>query len=147
MKKQSYRNHVRLHPLYHFVLFPLTFLFILCSGYLFYTKGIVNKQWIEGAYHALAGAIALIVSVLIRSYPLKIQDRLIRTEIRMRYLAATGQHFNGTEKKLSTHQLTALRFASDTELPTLIEQTVTEELPALEIKKRIRKWKGDYYRI
>jgi hypothetical protein len=147
MSKQSYRNHSRYHPLYHFFLLPITLLFLVLSGYFFIQKAIFQGQWAEGIYYLLAGLIASVVVVLVRMTPMKIQDRLIRSEVKLRYLAATGNHLNGIEKQLRTSQLISLRFASDEELPRLVEQTVQEDLSAQEIKKRIKKWKGDYYRI
>ncbi|MBC7920878.1 MAG: hypothetical protein H7Z75_07265 [Ferruginibacter sp.] len=147
MNRQSYSNHSRYHPIYHFFLLPATALFVGLSVYFFVQKSILSGQWAEGIYFLLAGLIAAVVVVLVRSNPLRVQERVIRSEIKLRYLAATGQHLNGTEKNLRTSQMTALRFASDEELPRLVEQTVREELPAGEIKKRIRKWKGDYHRL
>ena len=147
MSKQSYRNHSRYHPIYHFFLLPATVSFAGLSVYFFVQKAIWSGQWAEGIYFLLAGLIAAVAVALVRSNPLKVQDRLIRSEIKLRYLAATGHHLNGAEKSLRTNQMTALRFASDEELPRLVEQTVQEELPAGEIKKRIRKWRGDYHRV
>lgn len=101
----------------------------------------------EGIYFLLAGCIAALTVILVRSYSLRIQDRIIRAEVKSRYFASAGTYMNGLEKNLRTSQLMALRFASDEELPRLAEQAVQEELTAAEIKKRIKKWKGDYYRI
>ena len=147
MSKQSYSNHTRYHPLYHFFLVPATLLFTALSFYYFVQKGFYEKQWVEGIYFLLAGCIATVIVILVRGYALRVQDRLIRVEIKSRYLASTGTHLNGLEKSLRTSQLIALRFASDEELPRLIEQTIQEDLSTSEIKKRIKKWKGDYYRI
>ncbi len=147
MSRQSYSNHSRYHPIYHFFLIPFTLLFFGLSIYIFIQKAVYQREWIEGIYYLLAGLIATILVILVRSNPLKVQDRVIRSEIKLRYLSATGNHLNGVEKNLRTNQLIALRFASDEELPRLIEQTVQEELPPPEIKKRIKKWKGDYQRI
>ena len=147
MSKQSYSSHTRYHPLYHFFLLPATFAFTGLSVYLFFKKAVDEDQWMEGIYFLLAGCIAAQTVILVRSYSLRIQDRVIRAEVKSRYFASAGTHMNGLEKSLRTSQLIALRFASDEELPRLAEQAVQEELSATEIKKRIKKWKGDYYRI
>jgi len=147
MSKQSYSNHTRYHPLYHFVLFPATITFTGLSIYFFFKKAVYENQWMEGIYFLLAGCIAALTVILVRSYSLRIQDRVIRTEVKSRYFASAGTHMNGLEKSLRTSQLMAIRFASDEELPRLAEQAVQEELSAAEIKKQIKKWKGDYYRI
>ena len=147
MNKQSYGNHARYHPIYHFFLLPATGLFVGLSVYLFVQRALLSGRWAEGMYFLLAALIAVVVVVLVRSNPLRVQERVIRSEIKLRYLAATGHHLDGAEKGLRTSQMTALRFASDEELPQLVEQTVREELPAGEIKKRIRKWKRDHHQI
>jgi hypothetical protein len=51
------------------------------------------------------------------------------------------------ERKLNTSQIIALRFASDTELLSLIEVTLEEELTPSQIKKKIKHWKGDYLQV
>jgi hypothetical protein len=147
MSRQSYSNHSRYHPIYHFFLLPATVLFICLSLYLFVQKAIHQEEWALGIYYLLAGAMAATIVALLRYYPLRVQDRLIRAEIKIRYMASTGTPLNGIEKNLRTSQMIALRFASDEELPRLIEQTVQEELSAKEIKKRIKKWKSDHQRI
>jgi len=84
---------------------------------------------------------------MMRRQALMNQKRLIRLEMRFRFFALTGKPFNEYENKLTTNQLGALRFASDTELLSLIDLTVQEKLPAAQIKKKIKNWKGDYYQI
>ena len=47
----------------------------------------------------------------------------------------------------SEAQLTALRFASDRELPELIEKALAAEMPAPEIKKNIAARRADRFRV
>lgn len=44
------------------------------------------------------------------------------------------------------HQKIALRFASDEELVSLVERTLTEGLTPKESKQAIKNWKADYHR-
>ena len=44
-------------------------------------------------------------------------------------------------------QIIALRFASDEEFVELVERAIQENLSSAEIKKAIKNWKGDYYRV
>jgi hypothetical protein len=49
---------------------------------------------------------------------------------------------------LSISQLVALRFASDAELPALVEKVLNENLTSSsEIKKLVSDWQGDYHRV
>src|SRR5262245_56637846 len=78
-------------------------------------------------------AFALMCSVLMaRGYALRNQDRIIRLEMQIR-LARLGlaPEFD----RLSMHQLVALRFASDVELPMLLQRAITENLTADQIKR------------
>jgi hypothetical protein len=51
-------------------------------------------------------------------------------------------------KDLRAGQLVALRFASDEELPNLVERTLNGEFKTgKEIKLAIKNWRGDYLRV
>jgi hypothetical protein len=79
-----------------------------------------------------------------RVYGLADQDRIIRLEERLRIAALVP----GAEvQRLSTRQLIALRFASDTELPALVRRTLAEGLDPKSIKQSIVVWRPDYHRI
>jgi len=49
--------------------------------------------------------------------------------------------------ELTVDQLCGLRFASDAELPKLVERTLNEKLKRSEIKKAIQTWRPDYWRV
>jgi len=78
---------------------------------------------------------AILVS---RLYAVGLQDRIIRMEMRYRPRAAT----------LTTKQLVGLRFASDAELPDLINKVLDEKLDKPNpIKKLVKDWQPDFERI
>jgi hypothetical protein len=81
--------------------------------------------------------------VISRVYIVRLQDRIIRLEMRVR-LARLGQE--AQYDRLSTPQLVALRFASDAELPALMQRALGEKLTGRQIKESIRDWQPDYYR-
>jgi hypothetical protein len=78
-----------------------------------------------------------------RVYIVRLQDRIIRLEMRVR-LARLGREADFD--RLSKRQLVALRFASDAELPALIQRTLGENLDSRQIKDAVRDWQPDYHR-
>ena len=80
-------------------------------------------------------------------YSLTIQNRLIRMEMRFRYHVLTGHRLEPLEQQLTLRQIIALRFASDEELPALVQRAIAENLPPKEIKKSIKNWQADDMRV
>ena len=81
--------------------------------------------------------------LMIRRYATRLQDRIIRLEMRMR-LAALGREHDMA--RLSTRQLVALRFASDAELAALAERAVRENMTPDQIKRAVTNWQPDLMR-
>ena len=109
---QSFANHVRLHPPFHFFLLPGTLVLLILS--------IVN---VVRRYHRLDAWILLLIGILFplamllsRMYPMRVQDRLIRLEERLRLQALLSAELSVRIPELTESQLIALRFASDEEL-------------------------------
>jgi hypothetical protein len=86
-------------------------------------------------------AIALVL--ISRAYTVRLQDRIIRLEMHGR-LDRLGRAADFG--RLSIKQLTALRFASDRELPALLDRTLTENLAPDQIKRAVTDWQPDLYR-
>ena len=94
------------------------------------------------------GLLCLSISVLMlvtisRVYIVRLQDRIIRLEMRLR-LSRLGREAD--YERLSTRQLVALRFASDAELPALVGRALAENLTGLQIKEAVREWQPDHHR-
>ena len=94
---------------------------------------------------ALVALAAVVVSALwlVRVFALRLQNRIIRLEMQVR-LARLGREQD--LRRLATPQIVALRFASDSELPALIDRALSENMPADAIKRAVRDWQGDYFR-
>jgi hypothetical protein len=84
------------------------------------------------------------VVALVRSYGLKVQDRAIRAEERLRHFVLTGQPL---DKRLRMGQIVALRFATDEEMPALAKRAAEESLTPKQIKEAIKVWKADLRRV
>ncbi len=140
---QNYANHVRWHPPFHFVLTPLLLIHLLWTCF---------RLWKEPSLataEALLLSIALILlGLLVRVNPLRAQDRLILLEERLRYQQLLPSDLAARAASLRPAFIVALRFASDEELSGLVQQALDGKFakPA-EIKRAIRNWRGDYFRV
>jgi hypothetical protein len=76
-----------------------------------------------------------------------LQNRIIVDEVKFRYFRLTGKSIDEMSYTFSDSQLFALRFANDDEFLKLVEDTVSENLNADQIKKRIKNWKADNRRV
>jgi hypothetical protein len=81
-----------------------------------------------------------------RVYTVKLQDRIIMLEVKVRAaeLLAAGQ--DAQLAKLNSKQIAALRFAADEEFGALLERAARENLPPKDIKAAIKSWRPDPYR-
>lgn len=139
---QNLKNHPRLDPLYHFFIFGLYLLNLVFACVHLYRQPTFFPAWY------LVLSISAIVPILkLRTYPLKVQDRVIRLEERLRLQALSPQEWHAQIFRLSEDQLIALRFAGDDEVVELARQAVEHNLNRKQIKERIRNWRADNWRV
>jgi Family of unknown function (DUF6526) len=146
---QSYAHHTRWDPAFHFFLIPVFLLCLIVSIVYFFAH--VLHSNLHHNLHALLiilMASALLVAVFkIRLYALKVQDRVIRLEERLRLTQLLPEPLRSRIPELTVAQLVALRFASDAEIPKLVERTLKENLSRADIKKSIQNWRPDNWRV
>ncbi|MGA9527504.1 MAG: DUF6526 family protein [Terriglobales bacterium] len=144
---QSYSNHVRRDPWFHFFVLPVFVLALLAA----ITHIFLAFHHHHHRFHAILLtilALAALVAILkIRMYTLKVQDRVIRLEERLRLATLLPESLRNRIPELSERQLIALRFASDGELAGLAQQALDEKLSPDEIKKSIKNWRADNWRV
>jgi hypothetical protein len=145
MKNQNYGNHTRYNPFQHFVLAPLTLIFLGWTGNKMDFSS--TETTLESIYLFIGAFILFLLPLLARLYALKLQNRIILNEMRNRYFHLTGKTFDEKERELRLGQIIALRFASDAELLNLMDRAIAEKITAKEIKQQIKNWKGDYLRV
>ena len=141
-KPQTFANHARYDPPYHFFVLPVFFLLAI-AGTIHFIRW---PGWHSALMFVVAVALATAVSK-IRTYALRVQDRIIRLEERLRLTALLTEPLRSRIPELSEGQLVALRFASDAEAPALTERALAEKLSRADIKKAIQTWRPDYWRI
>jgi hypothetical protein len=144
MPEQSFANHARYVRGFHGVIPTLLLLALAGSVYGLF------RAFQYGAFRVWAASnVLLVVAVAIlvwyaREFPLKAQDRAIRAEEGLRHFILTGQRL---DPRLTVRQVVALRFAGDAEFPELSRRAAEEGLRPSEIKKAIREWRADLYRV
>ena len=139
---QNLANHTRWDPPFHFFILPVFLITWIVSIVVLVRHPCFYSAW--GVVLATAAAIAVLK---IRQYAVKVQDRVIRLEERLRLATLLPAAQQAQIARLSEDQLIGLRFASDEELPSLVSKTLTENLKRADIKKAIRNWRGDYWRV
>jgi hypothetical protein len=141
---QNLKNHPRFNPPFHFFILPMLLLNLIFSIY------VTIHHWPEHRALFLWWIVMSIVLFMLagisRSQTLRVQDRIIRLEERLRLQALLPAEDRAHIDELSIKQLIALRFASDAELPALVRKTLTQNLEPKAIKQSIINWRGDYYR-
>ena len=143
MQTQSYKQHARYVPLWHFI---LSLILIVCFAASIWNLIRANDHH-QGR---LVGAIILGLSIggliifwYARAFAIAAQDRGIRAEENLRHFALTGKLL---DSRLTLSQVIALRFAADTEFLILAEKAANENMRSTDIKKAIVNWRPDYHR-
>jgi len=145
VKQQSFRSHASKDSAFVFFLLP-ALLVNLILGIVILVMNL-HSQLILSLWIVILSFAMCIVAMKLRSYPLKVQDRVIRLEERLRLAALLPEPLKKRIPELSADQLVGLRYASDAEIASLVELTLEKDLDRKQIKERIQTWRPDYFRI
>jgi uncharacterized membrane protein (DUF485 family) len=142
-EQQNYSNHVRWVPLFHFFVLPVLLANFFTSVFRWRFLGF-SWGWLIGMLTALA---LFILAVFARAFALKVQDRVIRIEERQRCERLLPAELKSHIEEITPGQFVALRFASDDELPGLVNKVLTDKISDTKtIKQMVKNWRGDYLR-
>lgn len=148
-KSQNYANHTRFDPWFHFFLAPIFVLGVILALVHFFAH--LSHSGFRDNFHAvliIVLALALLtLTAKARLYALKVQDRVIRLEERLRLTQLLPEPLRSRIPQLTEDQLIGLRFASDAELPKLAERALNEKLTRKQIKQAVQNWRPDYWRV
>ena len=143
MAEQSFESHARWLPPFHFFVLPVLLINI---GFQIY--------WCVRAWFSVSGMLSALVAVALfvgigtaRGMALKVQDRVIRLEERLRFERVLPADMHARIGEFTIDQIVALRFASNAELPSLARKVLDEKMvDRKEIKKMIKTWRPDFAR-
>lgn len=147
MKEQSYANHARYVPGFHFVTFGILVVNVLWSLYRLFRPYEEGVPVFDRLLAVLVAGGILAVAFYARMFALAVQDRVIRNEMLARLATALPPDLRPRIGELRRGQIIALRFAGDEELPELTRQVLDGRLTkGNEIKQAIRSWQADHLR-
>ena len=139
---QTYATHRRFYPLFHFVVFPILTANLLVQLLVLYRHP--NRWSVWNVFVAFA---FVAFSWTTRTMVLRVQDRLVSFEERLRLQQILPPDLRSRIGELRTNQLIATRFCDDAEAPELCRAILNGEVKTREeIKKRIKTWRPDLLR-
>lgn len=148
-KPQSAASHTRWDPPFHFFILPIFLLGLILTLIHFFahiTHGDMRDH-IHAFLLILLALAFLLLAFKVRLYSLKVQDRVIRLEERLRLTQLMPEPLRSRIPELTEDQLCGLRFASDAEVAKLAERAMNEKMSRSDIKKAIKTWRPDYWRV
>lgn len=141
-KTQDLQHHAKLHPPFHFILGPFLLLNLIAV-----IVHLVRHPSFWNGWLLVVSLVLIIPSFLIRIYALKVQDRVIRLEERLRLRELAPAEWHPQIPRLNEDQLIGLRFAGDDEVVALAKLALEEKLSRKQIKERVRNWRADDWRV
>jgi hypothetical protein len=139
---QNYKNHAKFVAPYHFLLSILVLVFLGWAVW-----GLIRNPGLRSSMGLVLGLCLVLLFWYSRIFALKVQDRLIRLEMRLHLREILPDELQGRVLEISPDHLIGLRFASDGEMPGLVRQVLDGELATrTDVKRAVQDWQADHYR-
>jgi len=139
---QTYKNHTRFFPPFHFFVMP-----VLLINFLNSIRHVWNRPMRDTWFELLVAFTLIMLALTSRVQAVAVQDRVIRLEMQLRLRGLLPADLQGRIGELTRQQLVALRFAGDAELPGLVRDVLAGKLSTSKaIKEQIKDWQGDFLR-
>jgi len=139
---QSYRNHAKIIPIYHYFALP-----VAAANAVTLLYRAITRPTLDTIIAGLMGVALAIMFLMARVFALTVQDRVIRLEMRLRLRELLPADLQPRLGEFTRDQLVALRFASDAELPVLARRVLEERLQDRKaIKQLVQNWQADHLR-
>jgi len=143
-KEQSYANHGRIVPMYHYVTLGILQLMFIGSCVNLYLSWGDHTRFYSASLLVTLTFGTMLTAIFARTFALKAQDRAIRAEEQLRHYVMTGKLL---DPRLDVRQIVGLRFASNEEFVALAQRAADQNLSAKDIKQAVRNWRADTYRV
>ena len=143
-KEQSYANHGRTVPMYHYVTLGILQLTFIGSCVNLYLSWGDHTRFYSASLLVTLTFGTTLTAIFARTFALKAQDRAIRAEEQLRHYVMTGKLL---DPRLDVRQIVGLRFASNEEFVALAQRAADQNLSAKDIKQAVRNWRADTYRV
>jgi len=144
MTTQNYAKHTQTVPMFHFVLLTLLLLTLIGSATNVYQSWGDHQRIYSASLILVLVICTVILAFLARIFALKAQDRAIRAEENLRHFVLAGKLL---DSRLTIRQVIGLRFASDAEFVALAKRAADENLSEDAIKRAVKEWRPDTYRV
>lgn len=141
---QTYANHRRFVAAFHFVVLPILLLTFIGSCVNLYKSWGDHTRLYSASLITVLTFCLIFVALLARMFALMAQDRAIRAEEQLRHFVLTGKLL---DPRLTIRQIIGLRFAPDDEFVGLARRAAEQGLSEDAIKREVRNWRGDTYRV
>jgi len=142
MAAQSFENHTKLVPAFHFVVLP-----IFAANLVFRVVRLVHGVTWETAFDLLLAVAFAFGALYGRLFALTVQDRVIRLEMKLRLERLLPADLRARVAEFSLGQLVSMRFAGDAELPELARKVLEDKIEDRKaIKRMVRDWQPDWLR-
>ena len=139
---QTYASHRRYLVPWHFIVMP-----IIGTHVIILTIELVGAPSVWAAWNLLVMVAVFTGFLCARWMSRQVQDRIIRLEETLRLerlLPGRGAEI----ERLTIRQLIGLRFASDAEVPHLMDRVLGGELVREdEVKRAVQHWRPDHLRV
>lgn len=143
MTPQTFSNHTRWQPWFHYFVAPVMLINFVWAIVVFVKTPDRNTGWWIIVSFAL-----VVLATLVRLNSLKVQDRLIRLEEKLRYQQVLSPALCQQASTLKPGQIVALRFAGDDELEELVSAVLAGKFSKnADIKRAIKNWRADTFRV
>ncbi len=139
---QNLKNHASVDPVFHYFLVT-----VLLLNLALVIVHLVRHPSFVAAWLLVLSLAAIAAATRVRMYPMKVQDRVIRLEERLRLQALAPEEWHAQIYRLSEDQLIGLRSAADDEVVQLAKQALEHNWDRKQIKERIQNWRPDYLRV
>lgn len=139
---QNLAHHTKWDPPFHFFIAPVFLINAIRS-----IVNLVRQPSLELGWTMVVAFGLVFMAFKLRLNSLKVQDRVIRLEERLRLSGLLPEPLRSRISELTERQLISLRFASDAEIPGLVALTFSNQLSPADIKKSIVNWRADHFRV